>query len=288
MNSKSLNIAKSSNSVENVKNMKNKENKEKKEYIITTVQTRDGLIIYHRKDTSDIKAIKEACANLRDEDDPSLPRKISSSYERVRAAPIFKLGKDEIWMDCGAQIGSFTLRALKNGAKCVISIEPEDTSASLFSKNIIENGFQDKNILERFAIVPDEGISHVTLHKTNSTYRHTLISSVKHTDKVIVPAITLTTLLKKYPDTTCVKLDIEGNEKTVLQSVDWKKTNVSKLVYEYSFDHHPVMDEFYDLIDYMKSHFKTVFYRPSVPKRGEIWNTKITRGANGWLVWCVK
>ena len=259
-----------------------------KEHVITYVETRDGLVILHRKDTSDIKAIKEACANLCDLDDPSLPRKVSSSYERIRASPVFRIETGEKWLDCGTQIGSFTLRALQNGAARVVSVEPEDTSAALLAMNVRRNGFTDKHVLERYAIVAKEDMTVVTLHKTDSTYRHSLIPTIKHVDKMSVAATTLNKLLKKYPDTTCVKFDIEGNEKPVLLSVDWKNTNVKKIVYEYSCDHHPEMDIFHDIADYMRKHFSTVYFIKSVPKRGCTWDTKITRGANGRLVWCTR
>ena len=253
------------------------------EYKIVTVETLDGLVIHHRENTSDIKAIKEACAKV-----PGDVKK-TSSYERVKKAPIFKIEAGDIWLDCGAQIGSFTLRALKNGASHVISVEPEDSSRQLFEKNVAENGYTEKVTLENCAIVPEPVPGGtLTLHLTKSTYRHTLVDTGKGIGQQTVRAVPLRDLLQKYPQVNACKLDIEGNEKGVLQSVDWRGTNVNKLVFEYSLDLYPELSDFHDLLDWLKEHFTTVYYRNSLPPRGAVWDTKKTRGANGWLVWCLR
>lgn len=252
--------------------------------VYTKLQTKDGIIFKYRENTSDIKAIREACANIEGE------TKRSSSYERIRKEPVFRLTENDHWLDCGGQIGSFTLRALQNGAKSVVAVEPEEDNATLLQENIDLNPEilkGKKFTLCKLAIVPVKTEKFVTLYKTNSTYRHTLINVKKNVGTQKVKCETLTWLLEKYKKINAVKLDVEGNEKAILESVDWKNTKVNKLVFEYSFDHHPVMDEFYDLVDYLRQHFTTVFYRPSIPSRGEVWNTKITRGVNGILIWSV-
>lgn len=99
---------------------------------------------------------------------------------------------------------------------------------------------------------------------------------------------TLTRILQDYPDINAIKMDIEGSEHDVIKSTDWSKTNINKLVFEYSFDHSPVMDKFYDLIEYLEMYFSRVYHIPSLPKRGAIWDTKKTRGANGHMVWCIR
>lgn len=255
----------------------------KNEPELESLKTRDGLTIWYRKGTSDEKAIREACANVEGE------QKRTSSYERTRRAPMFKLEEGDIWLDCGTHIGSFTLRALKNGASKVISVEPEQGSHAILQRNLQVNGLQDKVIVYNNAIVtkmPRD--KQVTLHITPSTYRHTIREGVKHLCTQTVGCIKLSDLLKKHKDVTGVKLDIEGNEKDIICSVDWSRTKVKKLVLEYSLDHHPVLDDFYDMIDHLKATFSTVFFRPSLPPRGAVWDTKITRGANGWLVWCIR
>ena len=251
-----------------------------------TLKTKDGLMFVYRADTSDIKAIREACGNI----DAEGEKKRSSSYERKMRAPLFKIEPDDVWLDCGAQIGSFSVRAAKNGAKKIIAIEPEQDNHAMLKENISRNKFQNVIQVEKCAIVGDpEAVNHkIHLNKTTSTYRHTLLPVKKTTGSEEVPAVSLKDLFDKYPDINAVKVDIEGSEVDVLRSMDWSATQVKKLVFEYSLDHHPVMSKFYDLIDHMKGYFTTVYHVPSLPGRDCVWDTKVTRGANGTLVWCTR
>jgi FkbM family methyltransferase len=253
---------------------------------LATLTTRDGLVFFYRDGTSDIKAIREACGNI----DMEGEKKRSSSYERKRRQPMFQFETDDIWLDCGAQIGSFTLRAVQRGVQRVIAVEPERENWELLRRNVTSNTFDSRVTIEKCAIVPrtSSPIEVVTLYKTSSTYKHTLITPKKMTGSEIVSCQSVRDMLQKYPDTNAVKLDIEGSEPEVIKSVDWAHTQIDKLVFEYSFDHHPVMDEFHDLIDILKKQFATVYHVPSLPGRGSIWDVKVTRGANGHLVWCVR
>jgi FkbM family methyltransferase len=255
-------------------------------YHIVNLQTRDGLKFTYREQTSDIKAIREACGNI------DLPgeKKRSSSYERSYRSPIFKCEPDDVWLDCGAQIGSFTLRALKNGVKKVVAVEPEDDNHDLLLRNIGLNLYEPYVTVLKCVVVAEDDINvgDTYLNKTTSTYRHTLLPIKKTTSAQKVNCTTLNEILGKHDDITAVKIDIEGSEYKVVRSVNWKDTKIKKLVFEYSFDHHPVMDKFYDLIDDLRNQFRVVYHIASLPPRGETWNTKVTRGANGHLVWCLK
>lgn len=248
---------------------------------IVTLKTRDGLEFTYRDATSDIKAIREACGNI----DMEGEKKRSSSYTRTARAPLFKIEKDDVWLDCGAHIGSFALRAAKNGCKKVIAIEPEDDNYDLLIKNISNNNMSHVIHVEKCVVVGTKTESNLLLNKTSSTYRHTLLPVKKVCETQKVACKTLKEFLQEYPEINAVKIDIEGSERDVISSVDWKDTNVSKIVFEYSFDHHPVMNDFHDLVDKLKTQFDGVYHIPSLPPRGKVWDTKITRGANGSLVW---
>lgn len=255
-------------------------------YELDTITTHDNVKFTYRKDTSDIKAIKEAFGGI--------DTKRSSSYERIRTLPVFRIEKEDVWLDCGAHIGSFSLRALRNGCKRVICIEPQNDNFELLNMNLYENNKDLSNNVQvkRVALVANEDTKEISLHCTSSTYRHTTleIAPEKYYEIQTVEACTLTKLIKEiYKEfkINAIKLDIEGNEKNVLKSFDFKSANINKLVFEYSFDHHPVMEEFYDLIDYLKTHFEIVYFRNSIPSRNSIWDTKITRGANGQTIWAI-
>lgn len=250
------------------------------------LKTKDGLSFVYRAGTSDIKAIREACGNIDAPDE----KKRSSSYFRTMREPKFKIDKDDVWLDCGAQIGSFSVRAVKNGAKKVISVEPEDINRSILTENVTRNKFQTETIIVPRAIVASDDMlgKEITLNKTPSTYRHTLLPVKRTIGSQNVTCTTLKQLFLEYPEINAVKVDIEGSEYDVVLSIDWKDTGVRKLVFEYSFDHHPDMNNFYDMIDLLRKQFDVVYHIASLPKRDTFWNTKITRGANGTLIWCVR
>jgi FkbM family methyltransferase len=242
-----------------------------------TVKTRDGLTIHYREGTSDIKAIREACGNVIDQ-----PRRMSG-YERIRD-PVLRIEEGDTWLDLGSQIGSFTLRAAKNGA-CVIAVEPEPQNAKLWRKNVRENKLAARAKLVQKACVPDSRRT-VTLNIATSTYKHSLLDMAKGIGSVQVAAINLGSLLKQHPKVNAVKMDVEGSETVLLRSVSWKDTGVEKLVFEYSFDHDQNLSHFYSLIDYMRKHFDRVHFH-KISFVGT-WDKKVTRGADGRLVWCVK
>jgi FkbM family methyltransferase len=244
------------------------------------VKTNDGLVISYRDGTSDIKAIREACGNLVGES------KKTSSYERTRSDPSFRIAPGDAWLDVGGQIGSFALRAAKNGATRVVTVEPEPDNLRLLKLNRKQNGFGI--VVVPAACVAGKGSEGtVVLRKTPSTYKHTLVSGGTSVGTVRVKAVTLKELFERFPEISAVKMDVEGSEYDLLKSIDWKKdTRVDKLVFEYSFDHYPDMQRFYDLITFLRKHFTTVFHNNI--QFDKTWDTKVTRGANGRLVWCVK
>lgn len=244
--------------------------------------TKDGLIFTYRHSTSDIKAIREACGNIDGE------KKRSCSYERKRRAPLFKIEATDVWLDCGAQIGSFSLRAIQNGAKKAIAVEPEDDNHRLLVGNVAKNDYTSFIMIEKCAVVDHvDSEAKTYLYKTFSTYRHTLLPIKNAVGTQEVRCKTLQQIFEEYPDINACKIDIEGREFEVIRSVDWTKTNIQKLVFEYSFDHHPVMAKFHELVDYLKTQFAIVYHIPSLPGRDSVWDVKVTRGANGQLVWCI-
>lgn len=145
--------------------------KKSREHTKSQLKTKDGLQFVYRVNTSDIKAIREACGNI----DLPEEKKRSSSYMRQVKEPIFMVSPDDVWLDCGAQIGSFSLRAIKNGAKRVVSVEPEHENFDILKENIALNGYTEKIVPLNIAVVASDDIKTVQLNKTESTYKHTLM-----------------------------------------------------------------------------------------------------------------
>jgi hypothetical protein len=68
-------------------------------------------------------------------------------------------------------------------------------------------------------------------------------------------------MMKYKPDG--VKIDIEGAEIDILESVtykDWASWSTKKLVFEYSFDIDNSIPRFLNIIDNLRKYFTTVYY----------------------------
>jgi hypothetical protein len=77
-----------------------------------------------------------------------------------------------------------------------------------------------------------------------------------------VEALALTDLLDSYPDINAIKMDIEGEEIPLLESLTKEHVqNVNKLVFEYSFDVDTSIKRFKDIIAHLETLFDTVKYR---------------------------
>jgi hypothetical protein len=67
-------------------------------------------------------------------------------------------------------------------------------------------------------------------------------------------------VLKRFPQVTAVKIDIEGAEIEILEQMDWKGTKVNKMVFEYSFDIDSYIPRFLKIIEKLRTYFDMVHY----------------------------
>lgn len=101
-----------------------------------------------------------------------------------------------------------------------------------------------------------------------------------------VQAIALAELLESHPDVNAIKIDIEGSEMALLESITKQQVqNVNKLVFEWSFDVDPSIKRFMNVIAHLESLFDKVVYR-GVPNI-EMWNLR-TMYPHCRQVWCIK
>ena len=246
------------------------------------MKTTDGLTFHYREDTSDIKAMTEACGRINNNS--------QSAYYRSHKAPIFKVNKGDVWLDLGAHIGSFTCRALKDGATKVVAVEAFSENFSLLERNVAANGFIGKTELLHACIGSSASPATLILNITKSTYRHTVLAPTTkktgHTENV--PRITLMEILRDNPEINAVKMDIEGSERDVLLNSNVWCSNIEKMVFEYSFDHFPVKANFQQLCASLRKSGFDVYYKPSLDNAPDPWDKRVTRGNNGALVWCTR
>lgn len=123
--------------------------------------------------------------------------------------------KDKTILDLGGHIGSFARYAVYNGAKKVITVEPEPHNFKMLSMNVAN--FRNIIPLNR-AVVPDDFEGDKTNLWVNSKKSKGMHSLKKRRgrDSVAVNTIKFSKLLEKYrPDS--LKIDIEGTEYKILK-----------------------------------------------------------------------
>jgi len=196
----------------------------------------NGIKFYHRIGTSDIKTFEEV---------------IGKDVYRKRGNTI---NAGELWNDCGANVGAFTLLACSLGAE-VIAYEPDPYSCEILQKNLKLNNFTAQ--VNQVALV-HTNIKRANLYVGNNgnVWRNSLVKNwngkgIKvdcvNFDEVVAP-------------NTCVKMDIEGLEMPIIEN-----TNLlfRKLIFEWSFDIDPSLERYWACLDKLRLYYdvKTNEYR---------------------------
>ena len=93
-----------------------------------------GIKFYHREGMSDLKTFNEVLGN------------------EVYLKKGMTIQSGEKWMDCGGNVGAFTLLACSKGAKVTV-YEPDPYNCEMIKKNLKLNGFEAE--VKQYALVHD-------------------------------------------------------------------------------------------------------------------------------------
>jgi len=136
----------------------------------------------------------------------------------------FQFNPKETFVDVGAYIGSYSLRAAKVGEE-VIAIEPNPESFAILMKNIKDNNFHNITAYN-IALWSSEEELILQLDQGSSTIYH----DSNERPKVKVKAVPLDKLkLKKI---NLLKIDVEGAEVEVLKGSTETLNRVDKIIIE--------------------------------------------------------
>jgi FkbM family methyltransferase len=208
--------------------------------------------VQYRPDTTDVKVIEEVLKR--------------GAYERKKIN--FGIEPMDVWLDCGANIGTFSLLCLSKKAK-VIAFEPEPENFSILDKNIRLNDFQKNAKIFPYGIFLENKSLPLYLCKGNyNKYRHTLFPK-RGRSAIYIRVKSISEVLQKYP-INCIKMDIEGAEIEILEHLkpsDYQKIN--KMVFEYSFDIDKSIPRFMKIINHLKTIFILVHYDKVNPNESE-------------------
>lgn len=183
----------------------------------------NGVKFYYRDGYSDLKTFEEVLNR--------------DSYQRKG----FHILEGEHWMDCGANVGAFSLLAKSKNAE-VTAYEPDPFNCEMIEKNAKLNNF--KVDIVQAALVAENDLTEALLYVGNNgnVWRNSLFK--KWNNKGL--KVDCLAFEKEAARFGFCKMDIEGAEMSILESTSLL---FKKLVYEWSFDVDPSLTRFWAVID---------------------------------------
>jgi FkbM family methyltransferase len=189
----------------------------------------NGIKFYYRENTSDLKTFEEV---------------IGRDVYRKKGMTI---KNDEKWIDCGGNVGAFTLLACSLGAKITV-YEPDPNNCKMIEKNLKLNNFE--------AEIVCAGLVHNETKKANlyvgnngNVWRNSMFKNWNGKG-LKVDCVNFDEVIE---DGVCVKIDIEGAEMPILENTNRK---FKKLVFEWSFDIDPSLPRFWNIMDKLNKDYK--------------------------------
>lgn len=171
-------------------------------------------------------------------------------------------------LDIGANIGAYSIYAMRNGASRVYAYEPSRESYALLQKNIEANGFQDNIITFRLAVSGKDG--EIIASPVESSCRNkTFSQEARPPNSDLIPTTSLGIILiaNELKAIDCVKIDCEGAEYAiVLESPDdlWRRIG------EVRMEYHRGRKE--DLVEHLSERgYRLVEEDVATPNLGNLW-----------------
>jgi len=220
----------------------------------------DGLKFNFRKFTTDYKVFEEVI--------------LKKTYNRYKV----KFNENQVWLDLGGNIGTFTCLAAKH-CKKVYSYEVEKENYKILKSNVKLNKL--KNV-EIFKLGVTEQGNEKKLYICNgdyNKYQHTLLNLKKKLKTVKIKSIRFKDTLSS--DINCIKIDIEGAEMEILENNDFD--NIDLLIFEYSFSFDNKTSRLISIIEKLKNNFEVYGNFNSIYKISN-WDSY----PRSRLVYCIK
>jgi FkbM family methyltransferase len=140
------------------------------------------------------------------------------------------LRSEDLFVDIGANIGSYTVLAGGHVGASVVSIEPVPKTFEHLKTNIAINQIGEKVMVYNFALGNEKG--QISFTSTLDTMNH--VATQAETNTIQVPVETLDTVLQKEKDPVLLKIDVEGFETNVLKGATetLQKNNLKAIIIE--------------------------------------------------------
>jgi FkbM family methyltransferase len=190
-----------------------------------------------RPDTTDPKVVDEV-----------IKRNV---YEHKKFA--FRIADCLTWLDLGANIGTFTCLASSKGCR-VVAFEPEPDNFRILNENIKLNNSQNVVVHQKGVVAGPDGTLDLYLCKGDyNKYRHTIFKK-RGRQSIPIQVSNFKKVLEEYKPNG-IKIDIEGAEIELLESIKDYPSHVTHIVFEYSFDIDSSIKRFKNIIDSLSTQF---------------------------------
>lgn len=189
----------------------------------------NGIDFFYREGTSDLKTFDEVIKR-------NVYQKKGMTIER-----------GEKWMDCGGNVGAFTLLACSKGAKVTV-YEPDPNNCKMIEKNLKLNGFE-ANIICAGLVHNDKKKANLYVGNNGNVWRNSMYKNWNGKG-IKVDCVNFDEII---PDGVCVKMDIEGAEMPILENT---KRVFKKLIFEWSFDIDSSLPRFWRIIEKLEKKYR--------------------------------
>ena len=211
----------------------------------------NNLTLHVRQFTTDVKVVDDVIKG--------------NCYKRYK----IKYDKTQNWLDLGGNIGTFTCLISKNVNK-VFVFEPEPDNYELLVKNINENKLENVKHY-RYGITENGLDAKLYLCNTNyNKYQHSLIKGHKK-KSINIKCKKFKDIIKENPDINCIKIDIEGSEKDILENNDFSKIKI--LIFEWDFNDDNRIERLRKCLINLRNQGFTIRGETNQVKTKEIWTS---------------
>mmetsp|Transcript_76510 Transcript_76510/g.212498 ORF Transcript_76510/g.212498 Transcript_76510/m.212498 type:complete len:251 (-) Transcript_76510:70-822(-) len=142
--------------------------------------------------------------------------------------------KDSVWLDAGAHIGTFTLCAAMAGSR-VIAYEPHPENFALLKENLRRNGCAGRVRAQKKALGLKHGSAKLHLAPYSTSFHSTYQEFTRNAlGSIEVSMVDIRAVLRDNPDIDSLKLDIEGEEIPILETLKMPD-RIKQVTFEWDF-----------------------------------------------------
>lgn len=150
-------------------------------------------------------------------------------YRMLFADPKRNFDPNDVWLDIGANIGAFAVRAAEF-VKTVVAAEPEPDNIRCLERNVDLNGANNVFIMSS-AIVG--GQNHLAQLAISNSYSSThQLGTVRGRRTIDVPAVNVNQVVAEQ-GVNKIKIDCEGTEAEILEALEFRP--IQEIIFEYHF-----------------------------------------------------